>query len=415
MCKKVKRLLAVFCVLVFLSSVVVFTGIAVVKKQLPSSFQVVQGGSLNAIGNLPVKSTVVQTGNVKSVQNAMQKNAQYTVRLNLLGVFPITDASVTVVDAQNVQLCGESFGIKLYTQGVLVVGISNVETQEGVCNPAEQAGLKIGDMLISINGTSVSSNTQVANIVANSNGSPLTMVVQRGQDAFSVTLNPVLSKSDQKYRAGIWVRDSSAGIGTLTFYDPTTNVVAGLGHGVCDVDTGELLPIASGQMVQARILNVQKGQKGTPGELLGCFSSGKIANLLQNHLTGVYGIAENYPLSGQLIPVAMKQEVKSGQAQIVTTVGQEKSLFDCVIEKVHFNDSGLTQNMTIHITDERLLQQTGGIVQGMSGSPILQNGKLVGAITHVLVDDPTKGYAIFAENMLKTAQSVSNTNLKQAS
>ncbi len=415
MCKKGKCWLAVFCIACTVLSGMLFGGLFVLKTNLPESYQLVQGDTLDQIGNLPVTGEKLSHQNAKTVQNTLQDQKEYQVRLKLFGVFPITDASVKVVDAYNVQLAGDPFGIKIYTQGVLIVGMTDVDTKQGPHNPAAQAGLKTGDVLLSINGTMVTGNAQVAQLVANSGGAAMAVTAQRDDKNFTTTLNPVFSESEQKFRAGIWVRDSSAGIGTLTFYDPTNRVVAGLGHGICDVDTGDILPIASGQLVPARILNVRKGEKGSPGELTGCFSGGVIGQLLANEVTGVYGTAENYPLSGQLIPVAMKQEIKAGKAQIVTTVAGERSTYNCIIEKVHFNNDSLIQNMVIRITDETLLQQTGGIVQGMSGSPILQNGKLIGAVTHVLLNDPTRGYGIFAENMLETAQSVAQEQLKDAS
>ena len=214
--------------------------------------------------------------------------------------------------------------------------------------------------------------------------------------------------SENRLKAGLWVRDSSAGIGTLTFYVPGSDIFAGLGHAVCDVDTGDVLPIASGEIVPARIYSVVKGQSGEPGELRGGFELGSLGNLAVNGETGIYGSLTQTPVRGDPVPVAMKQQVKTGYAQVLTTIdGTEPELYDIRIDQVRYNDSSPTRNMVIVITDERLLEETGGIVQGMSGSPILQDGKLVGAVTHVFVNEPTKGFAIFAENMLKTANSLS--------
>ena len=217
---------------------------------------------------------------------------------------------------------------------------------------------------------------------------------------------PELCYQSGKYKTGIWVRDSSAGIGTLTFYSPALNTICGLGHGICDADTGKLLTLNSGELVKAEILDISVGKSGSPGELIGRFKEQKISNLKINNETGVFGNCNIGYDNNSLTQLALKQEIAVGDAEILTTTnGEIPKLFKCKIEKIAHNNS-ITKNMVIKITDEELISKTGGIVQGMSGSPILQNGKLVGAVTHVLVDDPTRGYAIFAENMLETANNV---------
>ena len=218
---------------------------------------------------------------------------------------------------------------------------------------------------------------------------------------------PVKAASDEVYRCGIWVRDSSAGIGTVTFYDPSTGVFGGLGHAVCDVDTGGVMPLAEGQVVPVSIHGVQKGEAGTPGELQGSFlTTLSCGELRKNTETGVYGVLNRNPAAGrEAIPICLRQEVKEGPVQILTTIsGTEPALYDAVIEKVSLGDHTPTKNLILRITDPELLSKTGGIVQGMSGSPILQDGKLAGAVTHVFVNDPTRGYGIFAENMLDAAR-----------
>ena len=241
-------------------------------------------------------------------------------------------------------------------------------------------------------------------------------MIKRNESQFSVKLTPIYSNTDKVYKIGIWIRDSSAGIGTLTYYDPETNVVAGLGHGICDTDTGELVPCESGQFVGAEIVGIKKSSKDVTGELQGVFSGGVTAEIACNEMTGVFGFANKPIASANTMEIALKQEIKQGKAQILTTLdGGQPQYYDCVIKKVYHNDSSKIKNMVIEVTDPDLIAKTGGIVQGMSGSPLIQNGKLIGAVTHVLVDDPTKGYAIFAENMLETAQSVAEQQLKEAS
>ncbi len=259
-------------------------------------------------------------------------------------------------------------------------------------------GIKTGDVIVSIDGETVTTTEQVASIVEESSGKTMTFHIRRDNIAFDIRFTPALSVNESRWKAGLWVRDSSAGIGTLTFFDPESQVFGGLGHAVCDVDTGEILPISSGEIVPARIYSVVKGAVGTPGELRGGFEAGSLGSLRTNGETGIYGELSTAPADGQAVPVAMKQQVHTGQAQVLTTIhGTTPKLYDIRIDQVRYNDSAPTRNMVIVITDEELLEQTGGIVQGMSGSPILQDGMLVGAVTHVFVNDPTKGFAIFAE------------------
>jgi len=205
-------------------------------------------------------------------------------------------------------------------------------------------------------------------------------------------------------------------VGTLTFYDPATGVFGGLGHPVCDVDTGREMTLASGEMVPARIFGVEKGQSGAPGELNGCFEPGSLGELTRNGQDGVYGVLTAYPLGAQSLPVARRQQVQEGAAEIWTTVdGVQAEKYTVQIEQVRYSGLSATRNLVVRVTDPRLLEKTGGIVQGMSGSPIVQNGKLVGAVTHVLVDDPTRGYGIFAETMLETAANAVSKDTAAAS
>lgn len=216
------------------------------------------------------------------------------------------------------------------------------------------------------------------------------------------------SASGDGYKLGLWVRDSSAGIGTMTFYDPTTQVFGGLGHAITDVDTGEILPLGSGEIVSVDIEGAVKGQGGQPGELRGSFHTyDTIGSLEENRETGVFGVLTTPPEGGLLLPVALRQEVHTGPAQIYTTIdGRTPQLFDIEIERVNLTDANPTRNMVIRITDPELLTATGGIVQGQSGSPIVQDGRLVGAVTHVFINDPSRGYGIFAENMIETVWSL---------
>jgi stage IV sporulation protein B len=286
----------------------------------------------------------------------------------------------------------------------LIVSLSEVDTATGKSCPAQKAGLRVGDLIVSINGTQVFTNQEVATLVEQSAGKEMTLQIRRDNILSTVKLKPEKSKNERKYKAGLWVRDSSAGVGTVTFYDSKNNILAGLGHPVCDVDTGEIVPISAGEIVPARIYGVTKSVAGAPGELRGGFENGSLGSLISNCQTGVYGVM-NSGMVGQTLEVALKQEICEGKAQIYATIeGTKPDWYSIEITQVNYRDTSVTRNMIIKVTDERLLKTTGGIVQGMSGSPIIQNGRLVGAVTHVMVDDPTKGYAIFAETMLETAR-----------
>ncbi len=340
----------------------------------------------------------------------------YQARLRLLGAVPIKTVAVQVTDTPTVMVCGTPFGIKLYTEGVLVVGLADVQTAVGGATPAAAAGICVGDTLLTVNGQPVGSNEALAAAINACEGRSVTLRVRRNGVEFSATFTPVHPVDGTGYRAGMWVRDSTAGVGTLTFYDPDTGAFAGLGHAVSDPDTGQPLTLSQGEIVPARIYGVTKSLSGDPGELKAGFTAGTLGRLHRNAVNGLYGQLTGYPLTGIRVPVAMKQQVSEGPAQIYTTVdGDGPRYYDVVIRQIRYNASAVTRHMVIEVTDPALLDKTGGIVQGMSGSPIIQNGKLIGAVTHVLVDDPTRGYGIFAETMLETAQSVSEQKSKEAS
>lgn len=384
------------------SLIVTLGGVSYFSYTLPDSYIVTNGDGLH-LGALVTDTPQAEDCNVVLIQSEQQ----YQSTLRLLGAVPIKQVTVTVVDAPVVQVCGTPFGIKLYTDGVLVVGLGDVTTAAGLVNPAAAAGIRVGDCILAVDGQAVTTNTELAALINACEGRSVHLTVRRDGIEFEALVSPARPLEDSGYRAGMWVRDSSAGIGTLTFYDATAGIFAGLGHAVCDTDTGEAVPIAGGEIVPACIRGVKKSTEGTPGELHGYFEVGSLGDLQLNVTTGLYGQLTATPTEGISAPVAMCQEVQTGKAQILTTIdGHSPALFDVEIEQVRKNASPKNRHMIIRVTDEQLLVATGGIVQGMSGSPILQNGKLVGAVTHVLIDNPTKGYGIFAETMLETAKSV---------
>lgn len=387
-------------VLLLIAAVPLFIGIGVTDSRLPERFYVGEGETLA----LPSTLLTVQADGTWATRTAA--GGRYEAMVELFGVFPVDTVAVEVKTAREVAVCGVPFGIKMFTQGVLVVGIADVDTRTGAYSPARQSGLRIGDTVLAVGGEEVSSTEQVAALIEDSGGKPLTICVRRDQTEFEVTLTPAASVSEKRLKAGMWIRDSTAGIGTLTFYDQN-GVFAGLGHPVNDADTGQTIAIASGEIVPASIFGVTKGQVGSPGELLGAFAGGSWGILTTNNETGLYGLLSDEPLTVGTMPIAYKQEVKKGKAELITTIsGDQPQSYAIEIVEVDYRDDVPTRNMVIRVTDEELLKATGGVLCGMSGSPIVQDGKLIGAVTHVFVGDPTSGYAIFAENMLDSAQEV---------
>lgn len=299
---------------------------------------------------------------------------------------------------------GSAFGIKLYTEGVMIVRTDAVDTDAGAVSPAQKAGLRAGDMILSVDGQTVRSNRQIAALFLESGGNPLTLCVQREDVVFETELTAVRSASDGKYHAGIWVRDSSAGIGTLTFAVPQYGMFAGLGHAVCDVDTGKRMPLYGGEAVDVHIQGSFKGHGGEPGELCGVFAGSGIGTLTDNTESGIYGTYTRSTENG-LMPIAMFYEVQEGAATILAEVDDEGTReYDVQITKLFKNPDSMQKNLVVKVTDPDLIEKTGGIVQGMSGSPILQNGMIVGAVTHVFIQDSLQGFGIYAQTMLHEMQ-----------
>ena len=328
-------------------------------------------------------------------------NTEYDALVKLFSSIPVKHTRLTVSERLQVAVGGEIFGLRLYTSGVIVVSTEPVQTADGTVFPAKKAGLKAGDIILSVNGEPVNSHAQFSAFLADAQGEPLRFTFLRNGEENETIFEAAYSAVYDRYMAGLWVRDSAAGIGTMTFYLPQTGVYAGLGHAVCDVDTGEIMPLYNGDIVSAILHGVKKGAPGRAGELRGSFQGDRIGSLLLNEADGVYGILDVFDPAAATVPLAWQQEVETGQAQIVSTVDTAgPQTFSAEIEKVLPNDSE-DRNLIVHITDEALLQSTGGIVQGMSGSPILQNGRLVGAVTHVFINDPTRGYGIFAQTMMQ--------------
>ena len=315
-----------------------------------------------------------------------------------LGNIPIKSAGVSLKTRPTVAVGGMPFGIKIRSDGVMVISVEDK-------SPAKKAGIKSGDVIISVNGCEVTTNAEIAEAVQK-NDHMTSVILRRGSTEMSLELAP--ENSGGVLKIGAWVRDSAAGIGTLTFWEPESGVFGGLGHAVSDVTTGETVPLGEGEITAAKIYDVVKGKEGAAGELCGVIlPASELGVIAENTGTGIYGTLTSQ-LSGECVPVAFKQEVQTGAATIITTPdGDEPREYSIEIERINLLDLNGSKAMVIKITDKELLAKTGGIVRGMSGSPIIQNGRLAGAVTHVLVNDPTRGYAVFAETMLENCAELS--------
>lgn len=299
---------------------------------------------------------------------------------------------------------GESFGMRIDAAGVVVTGISEIDSGGNKISPAQNAGIKKGDIILMINNKETNSYYDVVNTVEKSGNADIVLTIMRNGEKISIKLRPAKSDADGKYKCGIWIRDRAAGIGTITYIDPATGEFGGLGHGIYDTESRVLMPMRSGDVFNVIHSETIKGEKGKPGELRGIFGTKNLGILTANTECGVFGMLNQEGLnitSSNFIGIASKDEIKPGKATIYSTLSDGvKREYEIEIEKIG-PGNGEAKNMLIHVTDEKLLNETGGIIQGMSGSPIIQNGKLIGAVTHVLVTDPTRGYGIFIENMIK--------------
>ena len=329
----------------------------------------------------------------------------------LVGAGVLGAAAAKATTPDRVYVGGMPFGVKFYTEGILVVGFCDVDTRDGSVNPAKDAGLRARDIIIRINGQAPTDATALTTAVEASDGKPVTLTVKRenskklGPDGrtmeLTLSVTPAFSLSENRYKTGMWVRDSGAGIGTVTFILPDTKAFAGLGHGICDGDTGDLVAMRRGQVTNVTVSGVERGEVGAPGAIKGYFAPGKTGSLLGNTDCGVFGVLTALPSTAdRLLPVGHKNEVHEGEATILCTLDDGKiGEYTVRITSVDANARG-SKCFGITVTDPALIAKTGGIVQGMSGSPVIQDGKLIGAVTHVMINDPQAGYGIFIDNML---------------
>jgi stage IV sporulation protein B len=371
----------------------------IISSSLPVSAKVYKG-----------KDTIAFSQNNDNLTVDARKSGEGEMMLEMSGI-PIKKVNVNVLSNLKVVPGGQSIGVKLNTVGVLVVGHHQVETEKGKQSPGEIAGIQVGDIIKKINGKAIEKMNDVTPYIqeAGKNGKPLHLVILRDQKEFQTKLIPLKDKHDHAFRIGLYIRDSAQGIGTMTFYHPESGKYGALGHVISDMDTRKPIVVDDGHIVKSTVTSIHKGSNGDPGEKLARFSEDKkiIGNITRNSPFGIFGKLTKSIENGIMdkpLPITLSHQVKEGPAQILTVVDNDKvEAFDVEIVSTIPQKFPATKGMVIKITDKDLLNKTGGIVQGMSGSPIIQDGKLVGAVTHVFVNDPTSGYGVHIEWMLNEA------------
>ncbi|KMT21359.1 SpoIVB peptidase [Clostridium cylindrosporum] len=395
-------------ILITLSIIIAVTfSFAFVKvASLPSVVKITNNKlELVNLSDKKLKSNFIYTVEAFS-KNSSTSNQNINLNVKLFGLIPVKKVTLNLKPEVKVIPGGKPVGIKLLTEGIIVVGFSDVETKNGKKeSPGVGAGIEIGDILLEANGEELVDINTLSNTISKSKGKIVKFKIKRKDSIISKSINPIESDESSQYKIGLWVRNSTSGVGTLTFYEENSGKFGALGHPINDVDTGKMLSIKEGSTYNAKIISVEKGEKGKPGELRGVFTEkDKVGSLNKNTFSGVYGISPEMwsdLQSKKAIPIARQSEVKEGPAKILACVdGTETKEYDIIIERLNSQTKPSPKSMIIKVIDNELLEKTGGIVQGMSGSPIIQDGKLVGAVTHVFVNKPNMGYGIYIEWML---------------
>ncbi|TXC93482.1 SpoIVB peptidase [Metabacillus litoralis] len=402
---------------------VLFTSLGFVKEvreyvQIPNQLKVFETQNVTVQSSFPVIAsqdsaeafTVQKNSDGQTLDVKGKKAGEGEVVFDLAG-FPVKKVGVDVLPDFKVIPGGQSIGVKLNSLGVLVVGHHQINTAEGKKSPGEIAGVEVGDIITNINGTKIEQMSDVTPYIqdAGKTGKPLDLVLKREDEEIKTKLYPLKDENDRSFRIGLYIRDSAAGIGTMTFYDPKSKKYGALGHVISDMDTKKPIVVEDGQIVRSTVTSIEKGSNGNPGEKLARFSGDRkiIGNITRNSAFGIFGELNqdmNNGVMDKAMPIALSNEVKEGPAKILTVVDNDKvEEFEVEVVSSVPQKFPATKGMVIKITDKRLLDKTGGIVQGMSGSPIIQNGKVIGAVTHVFVNDPTSGYGVHIEWMLNEA------------
>lgn len=382
-------------------------------SMLPNNIILMQGEALNlnTILGINVKSSSFSNAVTASsnLNNSITQNTgKVNLELDLFNLFPVKDVTVNVIPKTKVVPLGKAIGMRLYTEGVLVVGMSEIEGKK----PYENSGIETGDKIVEVNNVEIKSTDELIQCVNSANGSSVEVKYINNKNEEEVANITPAKTAENEYKLGLWVRDAAAGVGTVTFYEPQTGEFGALGHGINDVDTYELIDIANGEIVTTNIIDIVKGEKGSPGEIRGIIEGERtIGNVSKNTSFGVYGnmldtTSLNINKESEL-EVANRSEIKLGKAEIMCELENGKvEKYEIEIQKIFLDNNSDNKSMLIKVTDEELIEKTGGIIQGMSGAPVIQNGKFIGAVTHVLVNDPQMGYAIFGDLMIKQMREV---------
>lgn len=371
------------------------------KSQLPNTIHIKKGEKISLCYNVPASATI---NNQKIKLNRtfiFQKcsSGQYEMKTSLFGAIPLKKIKVKVVDGQKVIPSGQVVGIYVETNGLLVIDTDGFTGENGVDHAPSKNKLYRGDYIKKIDGADVLSKKQFIEKINQSNGNSVTLTVSRRSKVLKIKIKPEFSKTDHMYKIGAWIRDNTQGIGTMTYIKKDS--FGGLGHGIYDMDTGKLLKIKGGFLLTPQIYSIKKGKSGTPGEIVGSIEYKEeniIGSIKKNTEKGIYGTVSD--TESKAYEIGYRQDVKKGKAYILSNLTGSMKKYEIRISKVVPSDTDVLKSMEIEVTDKRLLNLTNGIIQGMSGSPIIQDGKLIGAVTHVFVDDPTKGYAILMETMI---------------
>lgn len=379
-------------------------------SMLPNNIVLMQGEllNLNTVFGINLKSSETMQASSNLNKKIVEKTGKLDLNLNLFNLFSVKDVTINVIPKTTVIPVGKAIGMKMYTEGVLVVGMSEIEGKK----PYENSGIEAGDTILEINNTKINSTDELIECVNSSKGERIEIKYISDEEEKTVNIKPVKT-SENEYKLGLWVRDAAAGVGTLTFYEPSTGNFASLGHGINDVDTYELIHVANGELVTTNILDIVKGTDGTPGEIRGSIDNGiTLGKIYKNTSFGVYGNISNVGIlnfnNSKEIEVANRSEIKTGKAEIMCELENGKiDTYEIEIQKIFTENNQNNKSMLIKVTDENLIEKTGGIIQGMSGAPIIQDGKFIGAVTHVLVNDSKTGYAVFADLMIKQMREVS--------
>lgn len=374
---------------------------------------VVPAGRADALFALPGFS-----GSAAALASADERmtgaNADDYITLGMWGV-PLRRVAVSVSEERYVVPGGHSIGVALRTRGVLVVGVSDIAAEGGAVCPARAADLRAGETIVGVGGAQVNSVDEFVERISMNAGAPIELEISGESGLRTATVEPVLDPHDGCYRLGAWVRDSTAGVGTLSFYDPSTHRYGALGHAICDVDTGDIMTVSDGEILKSDVVSIREGAKGSPGELRGAFieKAERLGSISDNLKCGIYGSMYGdvlNPLYPNGIAVSNRTLVHTGQAQLLTTLDAGGiRAYDCEITQVFRQDAPSTRSMVLRITDPELIALTGGIVQGMSGSPLIQDGMLIGAVTHVFINDPAQGYGIYIDWMMDAADAGMDT------